>query len=61
MAMYLSVDLCLGILQAEERETVALLFNRAASRPERGQSRIYHRAMVKLGKEMRRRQVVVSP
>ncbi len=58
MALYLSVDLCLTVLKGEEIQNVARIFNRPALSPDDRERRIYHRAMVKLGKEMRRRGVV---
>ena len=57
-AIFLSIDLCLAILGAEERLNLAERFMYPDRRPDQGGIRVYHRAMVKLGKEMRRRGVV---
>ncbi len=58
MAAYLSVSLCLEVLGDEERQCLFQRFWLTSCRREKGPNRIYHRAMVKLGKEMRRRGVV---
>lgn len=61
-AVFLSVELCLDILKEEERLGLAQRFLDPGKLPGKGDDpeagRVYHRAMVKLGREMRRRGVV---
>ncbi len=57
-ALYLSIDLCFLVLGAEESQKVAERFIFPNREADGSGSRIYHRAMVKLGREMRRRGVV---
>jgi hypothetical protein len=58
LAVYLSIGLCLRVLSNEE----AAALERGFSEPEKRQSptaaSLYHRAMTKLGREMRQRGVV---
>jgi len=58
LATYLSIGLCLGVLEAEESQNVARIVTHPTLRPDERESRLYHKAMTRLGKEMRRRGVV---
>jgi hypothetical protein len=58
VSVYLSVDLCLAVLGLDEAQAVGEALTQPQRRLEPRQAGLYHRAMTKLGREMRRRGVV---
>ncbi len=58
LAVCLSVAACLRVLDRDEMAAVDKILAEPRRRPEEALARTYHRAMTKLGKEMRRRGVV---
>jgi len=58
LSVWLSVGVCLGVLSIQEIGAVNEALDNPERRLSRGTAGLYHRAMTRLGKEMRRRGVV---
>jgi len=59
LSVWLSVGICLKVLSSQEIGALREALDNPERRLARGTAGLYHRAMTRLGKEMRRRGVVV--